>query len=130
VRSAPEFLTTTENMLTDYRILERYGVVRGITVRSRSIFGFVGAKFQQLVGGDISLLRDLCEQTRASAFDLAVEHAKSLGANALLALRYDATEIMPGVSEVLCYGTAARVVRLKERDERLEPVVTGGVIDR
>lgn len=130
MRSTPEFLTTTENMLTDYRILERYGVVRGITVRSRSIFGFVGAKFQQLVGGDISLLRDLCEQTRASAFDLAVEHAKSLGANALIALRYDATEIMPGVSEVLCYGTAARVVRLKEREERLEPVVTGGVIDR
>ena len=130
MRSPPEFLTTTENTLTDYRILERYGVVRGITVRSRSIFGFVGAKFQQLVGGDISLLRDLCEQTRASAFDLAVEHAKSLGANALLALRYDATEIMPGVSEVLCYGTAARVVRLKERDERLEPVVTGGVNDR
>ena len=130
MRSPPEFLTTTENTLTDYRILERYGVVRGITVRSRSIFGFVGAKFQQLVDGDISLLRDLCEQTRASAFDLAVEHAKSLGANALLALRYDATEIMPGVSEVLCYGTAARVVRLKERDERLEPVVTGGVNDR
>ena len=130
MRSPPEFLTTTENTLTDYRILERYGVVRGITVRSRSIFGFVGAKFQQLVGGDISLLRDLCEQTRASAFDLAIEHAKSLGANALLALRYDATEIMPGVSEVLCYGTAARVVRLKERDERLEPVMSGGVTDR
>ena len=130
MRSPPEFLTTTENTLTDYRILERYGVVRGITVRSRSIFGFVGAKFQQLVGGDISLLRDLCEQTRASAFDLAVENAKSLGANALLALRYDATEIMPGVSEVLCYGTAARVVRLKERDERLEPVMSGGVSDR
>ena len=130
MRSPPEFLTTTENTLTDYRILERYGVVRGITVRSRSIFGFVGAKFQQLVGGDISLLRDLCEQTRASAFDLAIEHAKSLGANALLALRYDATEIMPGVSEVLCYGTAARVVRLKERDERLDPVMSGGVSDR
>jgi uncharacterized protein YbjQ (UPF0145 family) len=130
VRSAPEFLTTTENMLTDYRVLERYGVVRGITVRSRSIFGFVGAKLQQLVGGDITLLTDLCEQTRAAAFDLAVEHAKSLGANALLALRYDATEIMPGVSEVLCYGTAARVARLKERDERLDPVMTGGASDR
>ena len=130
MRSAPEFLTTTENMLTDYRVLERYGVVRGITVRSRSIFGFMGAKLQQLVGGDITLLTDLCEQTRAAAFDLAVEHAKSLGANALIALRYDATEIMPGVSEVLCYGTAARVVRLKERDERLEPVMGGGVSDR
>lgn len=117
---APMFLTTTENALSDYRILERFGVVRGITVRSRSIFGFIGAKLQQLAGGDISLLADLCEQTRAAAFDLAVEHAKALGANALLALRYDATEIMPGVSEVLCYGTAVRVVRLKDRGERLD----------
>jgi uncharacterized protein YbjQ (UPF0145 family) len=117
MRSAPEFLTTTENVLTDYRVLERFGVVRGITVRSRSVFGFLGARFQQLVGGDISLLRDLCEQTRAAAFELAVEHARELGANALLALRYDATEILPGVSEVLCYGTAARVVRLKDRGD-------------
>ena len=128
--AAPQFLTTTENLLTDYRVLERYGVVRGITVRSRSIFGSIGAKLQQLVGGDISLLRDLCEQTRAAAFDLAVEHAKSLGANALLALRYDATEILPGVSEVLCYGTAARVVRLKDRGEPLESLGMGGVPER
>jgi uncharacterized protein YbjQ (UPF0145 family) len=109
-RPAPTFLTTTENQLTGYRILERMGVVRGITVRSRSVVGFLGAKFQQLVGGQISLLAELCEETRAEAFALAVEHAKALGANALVAIRYDATEIMSGVSEVLCYGTAMRVV--------------------
>jgi uncharacterized protein YbjQ (UPF0145 family) len=115
-RSAPKFLTTTENQLTGYRILERMGVVRGITVRSRSAFGTIGAKFQQLLGGQISLLAELCEQTRAEAFALAVGHAEALGANALVAIRYDATEIMSGVSEVLCYGTAVRVVA-----ERREP---------
>jgi uncharacterized protein YbjQ (UPF0145 family) len=108
--AVPEFLTTTENQLTGYRILTRYGVVRGITVRSRSVVGTFGAKLQQLVGGNISLLLELCEQTRAEAFELAVEHARALGANALVAVRYDATEIMSGVSEVLCYGTAMRVV--------------------
>jgi uncharacterized protein YbjQ (UPF0145 family) len=117
MRPAPTFLTTTENNLPDYRILERYGVVRGITVRSRSVFGSFGAKLQQLVGGDITLLADLCEQTRANAFDLAVSHARALGANALIALRYDATEIMQGVSEVLCYGTAVRVVPLGQDSE-------------
>src|SRR5918997_6156031 len=90
------------------------GVVRGITVRSRSALGFIGAKFEQLFGGKISILEELCEQTRAEAFALAVEHAQAVGANALVAIRYDATEIMSGVSEVLCYGTAMRVV--PERD--------------
>ena len=117
MRPPPTFLTTTENQLTDYRILERYGVVRGITVRSRSVVGFVGAKLQQLIGGDITILTDLCEQTRAAAFELAIAHAKELGANALVALRYDATEIMTGVSEVLCYGTAVRVVPLRQSDD-------------
>ena len=112
MHAPPTFLTTTETDLHDYRVLERYGVVRGITVRSRSVFGKLGAKLQQLIGGDITLLTDLCEQTRAAAFDLAVSHAKALGANALVALRYDATEIMEGVSEVLCYGTAVRIVSL------------------
>lgn len=115
-RPAPQFLTTTENQLTGYRILERMGVVRGITVRSRSALGFVGATLQQLVGGQITILAELCEETRAEAFALAVEHAKALGANALVAIRYDATEIMSGASEVLCYGTAMRVVA-----ERGEP---------
>ena len=107
---ASQFFATTENQLNDYEVVERFGVVRGITVRSRSVFGTIGAKFQQLYGGEISLLTDLCEQTRAEAFALAIEHARALGANALVAVRYDATEIMSGVSEVLCYGTALRVV--------------------
>lgn len=114
MRPPPVFLTTTENNLPDYHITERFGVVRGITVRSRSIFGTLGAVFQQLRGGDISLLTDLCEQTRANAFNLAIAHAKALGANALIALRYDATEIMQGVSEVLCYGTAVRIVPIRQ----------------
>jgi uncharacterized protein YbjQ (UPF0145 family) len=117
MRPAPTFLTTTENNLPEYRITERYGVVRGITVRSRSVFGTLGAVLQQMRGGDISLLTDLCEQTRAAAFDLAIKHAQALGANALIALRYDATEIMSGVSEVLCYGTAVRVVPLRQNSE-------------
>ena len=121
MRQAPTFLTTTENQLPDYRILERYGVVRGITVRSRSVFGSFGAKLQQLIGGDITLLTDLCEQTRAAAFDLAITHAKALGLNALIALRYDATEIMAGVSEVLCYGTAVRIMPLRSDSEQTMP---------
>jgi uncharacterized protein YbjQ (UPF0145 family) len=112
--AAPAFLTTTENQLTGYRIVERLGVVRGIAVRSRSIFGLVGARLQQIAGGEITLLTELCESARADAFSIAVEHARSLGGNALIAIRYDATEIMSGVSEVLCYGTALRVVPERE----------------
>jgi uncharacterized protein YbjQ (UPF0145 family) len=110
VHSPSRFITTTENQLTGYRIVERMGVVRGIAVRSRSVFGFIGARLQQLAGGEISLLTELCEQSRADAFANMVEHAEALGANALVAIRYDATDIMSGVSEVLCYGTAMRVV--------------------
>jgi uncharacterized protein YbjQ (UPF0145 family) len=105
----PRFLTTTSNALDGYRVLEIYGVVRGITVRSRSVFGTFGAKLQSILGGNISLLTELCERTRADAFGEMVAHAEALGANALVAVRYDATEIMSGVSEVLCYGTAVRV---------------------
>ena len=108
------FLTTTESNLPGYRVMERMGVVRGITVRSRSVVGLFGAKIQQFFGGNISLLTELCEQTRAEAFELAISHAESLGANALVAIRYDATELMTGVSEVLCYGTAMRVVPDRE----------------
>lgn len=108
------FITTTENALAGYRIMERYGVVRGITVRSRSVFGTLGAILQQIGGGNISLLQELCEETRADAFAIMVQHAEALGANALVAIRYDATEIMTGVSEVLCYGTAVRVVQERE----------------
>src|SRR5687767_7212935 len=96
------FITTTENSLPGYRIMERYGVVRGITVRSRSVVGLFGAKIQQFFGGDISLLTELCEQTRSDAFSDMVRHAEAMGANAIVAVRYDATEIMTGVSEVLC----------------------------
>lgn len=114
------FLTTTENSLTGYRIVERMGIVRGITVRSRSVFGTIGALLQQIRGGNISLLTELCEQSRAEAFELAIGHAEALGANVLVAVRYDATEIMNGVSEVLCYGTAMRVV--PEREQGGHPV--------
>ena len=103
--------------MPDHDVVARYGVVRGICVRSRSAFGLFGAKLQQFFGGEISLLTDLCEQTRAEAFAIAVDHAKSLGANALVAVRYDATEIMSGVSEVLCYGTALRVVQKRRTIE-------------
>ena len=106
----PPFHATTANALDGFEVLETYGVVRGITVRSRSLFGTFGAVLQQIRGGEVSLLTELCEQTRRLAFELAVEHARMLGANGLLALRYDATEIMTGVSEVLCYGTAVKVV--------------------
>src|SRR6185437_311014 len=107
--AGPEFLTTTGIAIDGYDVVRTLGIVRGIVVRSRSVFGQVGVKFQTLFGGNISLLEELCERSRAEAFDKAVSHAQSLGANALLATRYDATEIMPGVSEVLCYGTAVRV---------------------
>lgn len=107
--AGPEFLTTTGIEIDGYDVVRTLGIVRGIVVRSRSVFGQVGVKFQTLFGGNISLLEELCERSRAEAFDKAVSHAQALGANALVATRYDATEIMPGVSEVLCYGTAVRV---------------------
>jgi uncharacterized protein YbjQ (UPF0145 family) len=112
--AASDFLTTTETMLTDHKVVERFGVVRGIAVRSRSAVGLFGAKIQQFFGGDISLMRELCENTRSEAFADLIDHAKALGANALVGVRYDATEIMPGVSEVICYGTAMRVVKAKD----------------
>ncbi|HVX41133.1 MAG TPA: YbjQ family protein [Gemmatimonadaceae bacterium] len=104
-----EFLTTTANGIDGYVVTNTLGVVRGIVVRSRSVFGSIGAKLQTLAGGNISLLTELCERARGDAFEEAVRHAQALGGNALIAVRYDATEIMSGVTEVLCYGTAARV---------------------
>jgi uncharacterized protein YbjQ (UPF0145 family) len=106
---APDFITTTSNAIDGYDVVQTFGVVRGIVVRSRSIFGTIGSKLQTIMGGNISLLTDLCEQARADAFAKAIENATACGANALVAVRYDATEIMSGVSEVLCYGTAVRV---------------------
>jgi uncharacterized protein YbjQ (UPF0145 family) len=102
-------LTTTAFELDGYRIVKTFGVVRGIIVRSRSIIGAIGAGLQTLVGGNITILTDLCEKARQQALDLCMEHARQLGANAIIGLRYDATEVMQGVTEVLCYGTAVLV---------------------
>jgi uncharacterized protein YbjQ (UPF0145 family) len=102
-------LTTTAFTLDGYRIASNLGLVRGIIVRSRSVIGNIGAGFQTLFGGNISLYTNLCERTRSDAFDLMLKHAQQLGANAVIGIRYDATEIMAGVTEVLCYGTAVIV---------------------
>jgi uncharacterized protein YbjQ (UPF0145 family) len=102
-------MVTTAFELDNYRIVENLGVARGIIVRSRSIVGSIGAAFQTLAGGNISLLTTLCEKTRSDAFDLMLEHAAEMGANAVIGARYDATEIMGGVTEVLAYGTAVIV---------------------
>jgi uncharacterized protein YbjQ (UPF0145 family) len=102
-------MVTTQFELDGYRVSRTLGVVRGIVVRSRSIFGTIGAGLQTLVGGNITLLTNLCEKTRSEAFDLMLMHAAELGGNAVVGARYDATEIMQGVTEVLAYGTAVFV---------------------
>jgi len=102
-------LVTTAAELPGYRVTASFGVVRGITVRSRSVIGNIGAALQTLVGGNISLFQELCERARADAFDLLLTHAAEVGANAIIAMRYDANEIAQGVTEVLAYGTAVRV---------------------
>ena len=99
-------MTTTHFELEGYRVVRSLGLVRGIIVRSRSIIGTIGASLQTLVGGNITLLTNLCEKAREDSFTLMLQHAQALGANAVLGVRYDATEIMQGVTEVLCYGTA------------------------
>jgi len=104
-------MTTTGLTLDGYRVTQTLGVVRGITVRSRSVFGTIGAGLQTLVGGNITLLTDLCEKARSEAFDLMLAHAQALGANAVVAIQYDATEVIKGATEVLCYGTAVVAVR-------------------
>jgi uncharacterized protein YbjQ (UPF0145 family) len=103
-------MTTTAFTLDGYRTDKTLGVVRGIIVRSRSVFGTIGAGLQTLVGGDITLFTELCEKTRNDAFELMLEHAAAVGANAVIGVRYDATEVMGGVTEVLCYGTAVKVI--------------------
>ncbi len=102
-------LHTTAFTLQGYRITRELGVVRGIVVRSRSIIGNIGAAFQTLLGGNITLYTELCEQARGEAFAMLLQHAAALGANAVIGVRYDATEVMSGVTEVLCYGTAVVV---------------------
>ena len=102
-------MVTTQFELDGFRVTRTLGVVRGIVVRSRSIFGTIGAGLQTLIGGNITLLTNLCEKTRAEAFDLMLMHAAELGGNAVVGARYDATEVMQGVTEVLAYGTAVFV---------------------
>jgi len=102
-------MTTTAFELPGYRITKNLGLVRGIIVRSRSIVGSIGAGLQTLLGGNITLLTELCETARNDAYELMIEHAEQLGANAVIGVNYDATEVMAGVTEVLCYGTAVVV---------------------
>jgi uncharacterized protein YbjQ (UPF0145 family) len=99
-------MVTTAFTLDGYQVQKNLGIVRGIIVRSRSIFGTVGASLQTLVGGDITLFTNLCEETRMHAYQRMAQHAAQMGANAIIGVRYDATEVMQGVTEVLCYGTA------------------------
>ncbi len=105
-------MITTSFHLEGFRILQHMGVVRGITVRSRSIFGNIGAGFQSLVGGKITIYVELCERAREEAFQAMIQHANERGANAIINIRYDANEVMAGVTEVLCYGTAVQVVNI------------------
>ena len=102
----PAHMVTTAFTIDGYRIVRTFGVVRGITVRSRSIFGTLGGTLHTIVGGNITAFTKLCETTRAEAFEIMVQHASELGANAIIGMRYDATELMSGVTEVLAYGTA------------------------
>lgn len=102
-------MVTTTYDLPGYRVVKTLGLVRGVTVRSRSIFGTIGASLETLVGGNITLFEEMCEKTREQALDLMMEHATERGANAVIGVRYDATEVMQGVTEVIAYGTAVQV---------------------
>lgn len=106
--ATPKMISTT-NEIVGYRIVRQVGVVRGITVRSRSVIGNLGASLQTLVGGNITLYTELCEKAREDAFELMMRHAIQRGANAVVGMRYDANEVMQGVTEVLAYGTAVVV---------------------
>ena len=102
-------MATTAFELPNFHITQTLGVVRGIVVRSRNVFATLGATFQQVVGGNITIWTKMCEETRRDAFDIMIQHASEIGANAIVGLRYDTTEIATGVTEVLCYGTAVIV---------------------
>ena len=102
-------MTTTTFGLDGYQVKRNFGVVRGIIVRSRSVIGTIGGMLHTIIGGNITLFTELCERTREEAFDMMVSHAEEMGANAIIGIRYDATEVMGGVTEVLCYGTAVIV---------------------
>jgi uncharacterized protein YbjQ (UPF0145 family) len=105
-------MVTTALELPGYRIVRNLGIVRGIIVRSRSLIGNLGAALQTIIGGNITLLTNLCERTREDAFELMLQHAGEHGANAVVSMRYDATEVMQGVTEVLAYGTAVQVEKI------------------
>ena len=105
-------MVTTALELPGYRITRNHGVVRGIIVRSRNIFGTIGAGLQTILGGNITILSDLCEKTRNDAFLMMMQHANEHGANAIISARYDANELMQGVTEVLAYGTAVTVEKI------------------
>ena len=102
-------LTTTAFSLDGHKVIKNFGLVRGITVRSRSIFGTLGGTLQTIIGGNITLFTQLCEKTREEAFEMMLKHAEEMGANAVIGIRYDANDVMNGVTEVLCYGTALLV---------------------
>ncbi len=102
-------MVTTAFDLPNFRVVQNLGVVRGIVVRSRNVFATLGATLQTIVGGNITVWTKLCEQTRADAFDIMIQHATEIGANAVIGARYDTTELAQGVTEVLCYGTAVIV---------------------
>ena len=107
--------TSTAFEIPGYKVAKSLGVVRGVTVRSRSILGTIGGSLQTLVGGNITLFTELCEKARSEAFGLMLDHARQLGGNAVVGVRYDATEVMQGVTEVLCYGTAVTVTQTAGR---------------
>jgi uncharacterized protein YbjQ (UPF0145 family) len=114
VADIPYNMTSTTFEIPGYRITSSLGVVRGVVVRSRSVFGTIGAGLQTLVGGNISLFTELAERTRQQAFDTMLVQADHAGADAVIGIRYDANEMMNGVTEVLCYGTAVRIEPLKD----------------
>src|SRR5579863_8332497 len=107
----PHEMTTSAFEIPGFRIKRSLGIVRGIVVRSRSVLGSIGASLQTIVGGDITLFTELCEKTRSDAYERMLRHAADEGADAVIGIRYDATEVMQGVTEVLCYGTAVKVER-------------------
>lgn len=105
-------MVTSGNDLPGYRVVKNFGIVRGITVRSRSVLGNLAAGIQTIVGGNITILTELCEKARAEAYELLLEHAAQHGANGIIAMRYDANEVMQGVTEVLAYGTAVQLEKI------------------
>jgi uncharacterized protein YbjQ (UPF0145 family) len=105
-------MVTSANELPGYRIVRNFGIVRGITVRSRSVLGNLAAGIQTIIGGNISILTELCEKAREEAYEILLQHAAQHGANAIVCMRYDANEVMQGVTEVLAYGTAVQVEKV------------------